>query len=154
MQDSEIKSTTSAFVFCASDYVGVIGGIEVLRRLGIEIDVIDGSVTDSQMGEDFVQKEFGINAGNARRDGLRLFELIKSAERKELKCRNTHEVSVSFVNNQNTLTSCVFLQKNMKQSIAHIAPVVADYDEAIKFYTEKLDFTLLEDTAKAKQNAG
>jgi len=35
----------------------------------------------------------------------------------------------------------------MKQSIAHIALVVGDYDEAIKFYTEKLDFTLVEDTA-------
>ncbi|HEX9963109.1 MAG TPA: VOC family protein [Pyrinomonadaceae bacterium] len=34
----------------------------------------------------------------------------------------------------------------MKQSIAHIALVVDDYDEAIKFYTEKLDFRLLEDT--------
>jgi len=79
LQDSDIKQATSAFVFCASDYVGVIGGIEVLRRLGIEIDVIAGSVTDSQMGEDFVQKEFRINAGNARRDGLRLFELIQNS---------------------------------------------------------------------------
>ena len=35
--------------------------------------------------------------------------------------------------------------KIMKQSIAHIAVVVADYDEAIKFYTEKLDFELVED---------
>ncbi|MDQ6787869.1 MAG: hypothetical protein M3033_13765 [Acidobacteriota bacterium] len=78
LQDADIKSATAAFVFCASDYVGVIGGIEVLRRLGIEIDVIAGSVTDSQMGEDFVQKEFGINAGNARRDGLRLFTLISN----------------------------------------------------------------------------
>jgi catechol 2,3-dioxygenase-like lactoylglutathione lyase family enzyme len=34
----------------------------------------------------------------------------------------------------------------MKQSIAHIALVVKDYDEAIRFYTEKLNFTLLEDT--------
>ncbi|CAN5647548.1 hypothetical protein BH24ACI1_BH24ACI1_02600 [soil metagenome] len=85
LQDSDIKQATAAFVFCASDYVGVIvGGIEVLRRLGIEIDVIAGSVTDSQMGEDFVQKEFGINAGNARRDGLRLFELIKFEKRNEL----------------------------------------------------------------------
>ncbi len=32
---------------------------------------------------------------------------------------------------------------SMKQSIAHIALVVADYDEAIKFYTEKLDFVLV-----------
>ena len=34
----------------------------------------------------------------------------------------------------------------MKQQIIHIALVVDDYDEAIKFYVEKLDFTLLEDT--------
>lgn len=34
----------------------------------------------------------------------------------------------------------------MKQKIAHIALVVRDYDEAIEFYTKKLDFILLEDT--------
>lgn len=34
----------------------------------------------------------------------------------------------------------------MNQRIAHIALVVKDYDEAIKFYTEKLDFEILEDT--------
>lgn len=34
----------------------------------------------------------------------------------------------------------------MNQHIAHIALVVADYDDAIEFYTKKLNFTLLEDT--------
>ena len=34
----------------------------------------------------------------------------------------------------------------MKQKIAHLALVVADYDAAIEFYCEKLDFDLLEDT--------
>ena len=34
----------------------------------------------------------------------------------------------------------------MKQRIAHIALVVKDYDEAIEFYTQKLEFQLLEDT--------
>jgi catechol 2,3-dioxygenase-like lactoylglutathione lyase family enzyme len=34
----------------------------------------------------------------------------------------------------------------MKQHIAHIAIVVADYDEAIAFYTKKIGFELLEDT--------
>ena len=34
----------------------------------------------------------------------------------------------------------------MKQSIAHIALVVDDYDAAIDFYTRKLHFTLVEDT--------
>lgn len=34
----------------------------------------------------------------------------------------------------------------MKQEITQFALVVADYDEAIRFYTEKLHFTLVEDT--------
>ena len=34
----------------------------------------------------------------------------------------------------------------MKQTIAHISLVVEDYDAAIRFYTEKLNFTLIEDT--------
>ncbi len=34
----------------------------------------------------------------------------------------------------------------MKQRIAHVALVVKDYDEAIEFYTKKLNFTILEDT--------
>jgi len=34
----------------------------------------------------------------------------------------------------------------MNQKLAHIALVVNDYDEAIQFYTETLNFRLLEDT--------
>jgi catechol 2,3-dioxygenase-like lactoylglutathione lyase family enzyme len=34
----------------------------------------------------------------------------------------------------------------MNRKIVHIAIVVRDYDEAIEFYTQKLGFTLLEDT--------
>lgn len=39
----------------------------------------------------------------------------------------------------------------MKQRIAHIALVVKDYDEAIAFYTKKLDFRVLEDTRLSDQ---
>ncbi|WP_036383558.1 MULTISPECIES: VOC family protein [Flavobacteriaceae] len=34
----------------------------------------------------------------------------------------------------------------MYNRIAHIALIVRDYDDAIQFYTQKLDFILLEDT--------
>ncbi|GAB3995298.1 VOC family protein [Spirosoma daeguense] len=34
----------------------------------------------------------------------------------------------------------------MNQRLAHVALVVNDYDEAITFYTQKLGFTLIEDT--------
>lgn len=40
----------------------------------------------------------------------------------------------------------------MQQSIVHIALVVRDYDEAIAFYTEKLHFTLIEDTYQPEQD--
>lgn len=40
----------------------------------------------------------------------------------------------------------------MKQSIVHVALVVRDYDEAIQFYTEKLNFTVVEDTYQPEQN--
>jgi catechol 2,3-dioxygenase-like lactoylglutathione lyase family enzyme len=40
----------------------------------------------------------------------------------------------------------------VKQSIAHVALVVRDYDEAIDFYVNKLLFTLIEDTYQAAQD--
>ena len=40
----------------------------------------------------------------------------------------------------------------MKQAILHVALVVRDYDEAIDFYTNKLHFTLVEDTYEPEQD--
>ena len=40
----------------------------------------------------------------------------------------------------------------MKQSIVHVALVVKDYDEAIAFYTQKLNFELIEDTCQPEQD--
>lgn len=40
----------------------------------------------------------------------------------------------------------------MKHEIVHIALVIKDYDEAIAFYTEKLNFDLLEDTYQPEQD--
>ena len=77
-EDAELRAATAAIVFCASDYVGAWGGIELFKRRGIEIDVVAGSVTDSQMGEDYIEQEFKVPAGNARRDGARLFNIVQS----------------------------------------------------------------------------
>ena len=40
----------------------------------------------------------------------------------------------------------------MRQSIGHVALVVRDYDEAIAFYTQKLQFKLIEDTYQPEQD--
>jgi len=74
--DIELLEATAALVFCASDYVGAWGGIELLRRRGVAVDVISGSVTDSRMGEDYVKEQFGVPAANARREGAALFKLV------------------------------------------------------------------------------
>lgn len=40
----------------------------------------------------------------------------------------------------------------MRQELVHIAIVVKEYDEAIAYYTEKLDFELIEDTYQPEQD--
>jgi len=40
----------------------------------------------------------------------------------------------------------------VKQTILHVALVVKDYDEAIDFYCNKLNFTLVDDTDQAAQD--
>jgi catechol 2,3-dioxygenase-like lactoylglutathione lyase family enzyme len=40
----------------------------------------------------------------------------------------------------------------MAQALIHVALVVRDYDEAIDFFTNVLDFDLVEDTAVPEQN--
>lgn len=40
----------------------------------------------------------------------------------------------------------------MKQSLVHIALIVNDYDEALNFYTNVLDFDLIEDTYQPEQD--
>jgi dethiobiotin synthetase len=74
--DAELIEATAALVFCASDYVGAWGGIELLRQRGVDVDVISGSVTDSKMGEDYIRAHFNVPAAIARREGGALFDLV------------------------------------------------------------------------------
>ena len=76
--DEELRAATAALVYCASDYVGAWGGVEWFARRGLSVDLIAGSVTDAQMGEDYIEQQFGVAAGNARRDGARLFEIVRN----------------------------------------------------------------------------
>jgi hypothetical protein len=75
--DAELRGAMAALIYCASDYVGAWGGVELLKRRGLTVDLVAGSVTDSQMGEDYIEGEFRVAAGNARRDGARMFRIIK-----------------------------------------------------------------------------
>src|SRR5215813_5894046 len=76
-EDQEMREAMTALIFCASDYVGAWGGIELFQRRGINVDLVAGSVTDSKMGEDYIEREFKVPAANVRRNGTKLFEIVK-----------------------------------------------------------------------------
>jgi len=76
-RDEELMKFCRAVVFCAPDYVGAWGGIQLLREEGVEIAVLVGPVTDSEMGIQFIESRFGIPAANAINTGERLFSLLE-----------------------------------------------------------------------------
>lgn len=84
LSDGEIMSAVASIVFCASDYVGVIGGQTVLADYGLAAAVISGPVTDSPMGEDYIREKFGIPAANARRNPQALFDLAFPPVQKQM----------------------------------------------------------------------
>jgi len=43
------------------------------------------------------------------------------------------------------------MAETMRQSLLHVALLVRDYDEAIAFFCDKLQFTLIEDTYQPEQ---
>lgn len=77
-EDLELREAMSALIFCASDYVAAWGGIELFRRRGMKVDLVAGSVTDSKMGEEYIEREFNVPAANVRRNGKKLFDVVQS----------------------------------------------------------------------------
>ena len=77
-EDADLRKATAALVFCASDFVGAWGGVELLKQKGVTVDVVAGSVTDTDMGVQFIENELKIKAANATHGGERLWELISS----------------------------------------------------------------------------
>jgi len=75
--DAQLLSKTAAVVFCANDFVGAWGGREILSGQGVKIDVVSGPVTDSRMGEEFVQSRLGLPAANALNHGEQLALIVK-----------------------------------------------------------------------------
>jgi hypothetical protein len=76
-EDAELMRFAAAIVFCASDFVGAWGGIRLLEARGVPVTVISGAVTDSAMGREFIEREWGIPAANALRNGEKLYQLVE-----------------------------------------------------------------------------
>jgi hypothetical protein len=69
--DREITSAISCNIVCAIDPVGAWGITEILRKDGIDVDLVSGPVTDNNVGIDFIQNNLGCTGINAV-DGKKL----------------------------------------------------------------------------------
>jgi hypothetical protein len=78
-RDAELMKLCAAVVFCAPDYVGAWGGIQLLREEGVDISVVSGASTDSDMGMDYIETKFGVPAANAINNGEKLYSLLKQS---------------------------------------------------------------------------
>ncbi|MCP4592806.1 MAG: hypothetical protein GY842_18890 [bacterium] len=79
LADEELMELCAALVMCANDPVGAWGARRILDAdFGLSIDVMSGPTTDNAVGTDYVQRELGLAALNARTHGTELGELMAS----------------------------------------------------------------------------
>lgn len=78
LEDEAVRGNLASLVYCASDFVGTWGGIELLKQKSLAPDVISGSVTDSRMGVDYIRQSFGLPAANAIGQGSTLFSIVEA----------------------------------------------------------------------------
>lgn len=78
LADPELMRFAAVHVLCANDPVAAWGAREQMKLYNIAIDVMAGPVTDNFVGIDFVERTLRLPAINARTDGERLGELVRS----------------------------------------------------------------------------
>ncbi|MCI5065014.1 hypothetical protein MRY87_04750 [bacterium] len=77
LADAGLMGLKSIFLLCANDPVGAWGGSEILQKsYGFSPDIISGPTTDNLAGIDYIEKELGIRAINARKDSEGLAQHI------------------------------------------------------------------------------
>lgn len=74
--DQQMMAGSAALVLCANDFVGAWGGIEFLRNKGVEVTLVSGPATDSGMAVEYIEKQFGVAAANARSGKQKFFDLV------------------------------------------------------------------------------
>ncbi|MCB0345304.1 MAG: hypothetical protein KDD66_09295 [Bdellovibrionales bacterium] len=77
LSSSDLMARKAALILCAADPVGTWGGKKFLEeKFDLQVDVVSGPVTDNSAGTDFVAKNLGIEAINARLDPEKLGNFI------------------------------------------------------------------------------
>ncbi len=79
LQAEDLRSAAHAVVFAATDPVAAWGGIALLDKLGIRVDVVTGPATDNDAGCSQVRTTLGVPAANARKQPDMLGKLVMAA---------------------------------------------------------------------------
>ncbi|MHC4924414.1 MAG: hypothetical protein ACYTG4_10115, partial [Planctomycetota bacterium] len=79
LADEEIRAAARVHVMCANDLVGAWGAHGWMKKNGLPITVFTGPTTDNSVGVEYIQRELGVDAANARTDGHRLADLVEKA---------------------------------------------------------------------------
>jgi len=77
LQDVEVRALTRAWVMCANDLVAAWGAWRQMSELDLEVAVMAGAATDNEVGAEYITRELGVPAINARTDSHRLADLIE-----------------------------------------------------------------------------
>jgi len=78
LDDSVVTGAVTATVLCAGDLVSAWGGIELLARRGLVVDVVSGPATDNASGTSWIDGTLNVHAANALTEGARLMELLNA----------------------------------------------------------------------------
>ena len=78
LDDTSVTGAVSAIVFCASDLVSAWGGVELLGRRGLAIDVVSGPATDNVSGTTWIDGTMNVRAANALTQAPRLMEILNA----------------------------------------------------------------------------
>lgn len=150
LSDKEVVELKTIDQFCKTEKIEKIHFLK-LDVEGHELKALQGASEMLNSGKiRFIQFEFGgCNIDSKTyfqdffyllKDNYRISRIVKDGL---FEIKNYQESYETFK------TTNFFAEYKMKQKIINIAIVVRDYDEAIKYYTETLNFNLVEDTSIA-----
>jgi len=78
LDDRSIMGAVTVIAYCASDLVSAWGGVELLGRRGISVDVIAGPATDTLAGSTWIESALNVRAANALTEGPKLMEILQA----------------------------------------------------------------------------
>jgi len=85
LADPDLRGLGAAFLLCANDPVGVLGGVRELEAAyGIQVDVVTGPATDNAVGVAFVERATGIAGLNARTQAQALADFVLAKLQKDV----------------------------------------------------------------------